>query len=466
MADIYVDLALSTGTNAGTSWTNAYQGCAGLATAAAAASAGDDIWIKGQGTYSGSNLSIQFSSGTLASPIKLMACKSATTNEPPQQSDLIPGIWTGQSTRAQDDGDVPSVAGATSDNHPIKIDGQYVIYGIEFLASTDFQINTGSGDAAGHFVECRVGWGTQTGSSKGLNFGGNNYCAFTRLTQCEIAPDHSSCRMSSGRGAHTEFDDCTQSLAMTYCWDSGLDGTVLYRACDLSNINTTFVDVTNVANFRLTLENCETHASLALTSGSAPNAVYRIASYQSEPDGTAKGTGESRQSMEVATDAGDIVVTTADYRDSGADDGADGNYAWAMTPSAALVPNFRGFRSDLIVGWVMGDGTSKTAKIRIANDSGADLYDDDISARLFYPSEAGGAKHELFDTKMNLLGTPSQDGTYLKDDTVSTWNGSAANPQVIEIPIAPDYEGPIYAEVELKLGATDTVFIDPMLEVA
>lgn len=47
---LYVDAALASGANDGSSWANAYQGAGGLQLALAAAGAGDQVWVA-DGTY-------------------------------------------------------------------------------------------------------------------------------------------------------------------------------------------------------------------------------------------------------------------------------------------------------------------------------------------------------------------------------------------------------------------------------
>ena len=70
MADVYVDLSLATGTNAGTSWANAYQGAAGFVSAAAAAAAGADVWVKGTVTTSAA-IGLDFANGTANNPVRV-----------------------------------------------------------------------------------------------------------------------------------------------------------------------------------------------------------------------------------------------------------------------------------------------------------------------------------------------------------------------------------------------------------
>ena len=86
---------------------------------------------------------------------------------------------------------------------------------------------------------------------------------------------------------------------------------------------------------------------------------------------------------------------------------------------------------------VVGDGTSQTLTVNIANSGGGDYNDDDVWLEAKSPSEAGTADFDFYTTQMDLEATPS----VVAGDTGSTWGTGGNNHQKLTIELAPDYEG-------------------------
>ncbi len=471
MTDRYVDLALGSGLNDGTSWTDAWQGTGGFLSACTNAAAGDRVFVKGQVTE---NVTRDFliANGIIGNPVVFLGCKSATTATPPTQSDLIPGYATGASVFAYDDADAPDLT-QTGSSNSIKIRGFAYFYGIKFRSGTAIYIyESTSTKSGGRFAE---------------------ECLF----ESNVSNGFSARDMEIGAGAsgpddgHVEFYNCRLRIGdsddqvvlegscsfvgCVFDSDSTLPagglihlaaavGFVEFVGCDFSAV-TNIVDITNatsVAQFR----GCVFASSYTLANGT-PSYPFRLSNYGSAADPSpAKGAGESIQNYDYKSNHGDIILETTAVRTNGADDGADGGFSWAMTPTIDKTRDeYWALTSEWISSWVAGDGTSKTATVYVANSGGADYNDDDIWLEVWYPPEDGLAQLDFKDTRMGLLGTP----TAVTDDTDSVWGTGGNNPQKLQATIAPDYEGLVTARVCFAKhfsASPETLYVDPKLDVS
>jgi len=88
MANWYINPGLGSGTNAGTSWANAFNSTTTAWTdAITASSAGDDFYVNAASTVSNSTAQTLTFKGTSASPNRVFSC-STITNNPPVTADL------------------------------------------------------------------------------------------------------------------------------------------------------------------------------------------------------------------------------------------------------------------------------------------------------------------------------------------------------------------------------------------
>ena len=171
MADVYCDMDLGTGNDDGTDWANAYKLFSGVS---GNLSAGDTLWVQGSQNVSEGAVTLAFG-GTAGNIVKAFGVKNGTTAEPPVQADLIPGLRTGNATRAYDQtsGDAPPNYNiATVNNESLIIHGHVYIYGITFKAGrsttvgalTNSQITI---EECGFEIAVQAGYSFSTGAGSG-----------------------------------------------------------------------------------------------------------------------------------------------------------------------------------------------------------------------------------------------------------------------------------------------------------
>jgi hypothetical protein len=451
MADIYCDMDLTTGANDGTSWTDAYRTLQ-AAWASGATAAGDKVWVKGTQSHSGSNVDLSTDADIWGDRVEIIGCKSATTATPPAASDIIPGLATGDTDRAYDDADVPTFT--ITDTSDLTFRGVYYCYGIKFVTGTGGN-NWDDNDGYARHEECefetsRVGNSGGSGRKEFINCADTHTGSGGQTWSSSAGGLWQGCVLTNSAGVTNMFSD-PRNLCQ-------------FEGCDLSDAAHVLLSATSLSGGKITLRNCTLHASFVFQSGSFAGHVV-IESFGSDSS-SGKTSGSSVQAYDYVSNEGDVVEETTAVRTGGADDGADGGFSYALTPNINETAEPADWlTSPEMMVWVAGDGTSKTLTCYIANSGAADYNNDDVWLEALYPSEAGTAQHDYESNRMVIKGTP----TAVTDDASSTWGTGGNNPQKLELTIAPDYEGIVYARVKFAkrfASSPETLYVDPRLEVA
>ena len=449
MANVYCDLDLASGGNDGTSWADAYQT---LAAAASGLSAGDVLYLKGTETVSGSP-TVAFPATDVNNPVKILAVKTATTNEPPVQSDLIPGWRTGETrtvaNRAQLDADRPiySVPDAGAD---MTISGYFYIYGVEFNIADNYLI----GGSYFIFEECEIEI-----TSTGDVIGSANAPAIYRFVNSTIRTLGG--QILAGRGGFWEFIGCdftADAGGYTIFGVTSIGGTFRCIGCDFSNQDFTLVNVANAGSRFFYFQNCQISSGASIVSGTWTS-LERVELHQTA-NITSKSSG-TVTNVDIVTGNGNVTDETTAVRTGGANDGST-SWSLAFTPTVSdTQENYHGLIGPWMAFKISGDGTSQTVSVYIANSGAADYNNDDVWLEVMYPSEGGTAQYDNQTTQMDLLGTPSA----VTDDTGSTWGTGANNHQVLQASIAPDYVGRAYCRVVFAKNfssSPETLYVDPL----
>ena len=468
MADVYIDES-HTNDGDGDGWSDA-TGAGGarndLEAAIDAASAGDVLFLRAGGAATAGAYSPDAADTNMAqNAIRIYGVKAATTNTPPVQSDLIPGIATGDSTRAYDQtsGNAAPVTGST-DNGP-DVRGEWFCYGVRWDGSSPF-VTYRFTNANQYYYECEFlqprFFNLGNSSTGSLYF---YRCKFTYPSDAnsEMNPSESRVLIVDSEFAFgaTQPNYLFDGTALT-CLD------FVIRGSDLSAYTGNLIlgarQVTTIQ-----LIGCVTNSSMTISFGNTPAHHWRVILWDCD-DGTETDlvAGESRNSLEGEAWNGTFDNDFSFTRESGASDLARGAFSRKMTPIADSTQEWtlplEGIEEHFLLE---GDGTSKTMTVYIANDGGADLDDDEIWVEVHYPSEDGDARHYYTDTRPTLLGTPNT----LTDDTESDWNGDGAgsnNAQMIQVPLAPDYTGPVMWRVFVgkRQSSPDNFYYDPFVEIS
>jgi hypothetical protein len=469
MAYRHVDLTLASGANDGTSWADAYQGVAGLATAGG--TAGDIVFVKNSGTAAGTYTLVgPTTAAGYVNPTQYYAVLAATTNEGVNvvTADLVPGIATAGAgtTPAYDHADSPLIQ--TNSPNDITFTGSVYAYGLD-IQSGDWIAPTSN--YAVTLEECRVACsGVNNTAYLGAIGNVDEIQCFT-LINSKLDNGGTSSSKITLRG-HPRvriqggvIDSNHTTAVMTF---EEFSGSCQIIGADLSiGGETTIIDVGNGDGGHVTLHRCKYPASHVLVGGTTPNR-FKVESWGSE-DSTGLTTGGSEQAMEIRTAEGAVDIETTAVRTGGADDGAAGAFSWALTPNAsATVDGVQPLYSPDMRIVVEGDGTSKTVTVYVANDGAGspdnNKTNNEVWLELFYPSATGISMHDRETTKMLLLGSPDA----VTIDAVSTWAAPAASPQKLTQAISPDYTGIVLARVAYshRNATPDTLYVDPVPEIA
>ena len=482
MADIFVYLDLATGLNDGTSWTNAYQDNAGLDTAWTAVNHadGDSIWVKDNTATTGNSVDAiaVATAAALNDPIRIYGVKAATSAVPPTQSDLVPGIRTGNATRAYDQtttnaAPIVTVTGASD----VRLTGAVYVYGIVFVSADD--INPGFHDASSAqlWEECSFTVSASTDALKIGNVQNNRPSTILTFRRCKFVASNAGSLFRLIGGAYIRFEDCEFALANTGGAIEGQEfsGTAIFDSCDLSGSAATLVDIAGFVGGRVEFHNCKFPASHVLTTGTAA-ANYFVANYGSE-DNTGFNSADSEQAFEINTLEGAVDIETTAVRTGGADDEATdsgGPFSFALTV-ANVTDNYVGLESPWMQTWVEGDGTAQTINVYLANnaaENAANLIEtNEIYLDVRAPDEAGTSIYSFWPDDgapgdgggfENLLDASPADLT----TTSETWGTGANNDQKLTQSIAPDYRGWVYARVVYSRSGGIVLYLDPLIEVA
>jgi len=458
-----------------------------LHTAMAATSAGDFVFVKGNTNSRTSDLTVQGrNSNAGAATTMIIGVKAATTNEGVSivQSDLIPGYLTGDAAKAYDQtsGNAAPIVKTANTGVDIFFNGNVWCYGIRFQSASRILMLNNNTKCV--FEECEFIWGqTDTTSDFFIAWTGGH---FGQYFKCKLTPPNNTSALlavSNNSYLYAEFFDTEFNFAAAVTQlfaavATAAVGNVLWHGTDFSVLSSlTAIFPSGAANQYIgggmALIGCKLGSGDVVTNGNpawgggggASITGPASMSFSSGADpGSPLGTGESDQSLEFIANTGDIIEETTAVRTGGADDGATGAWALAITPITGMTTLFyECLYSPWLDGWIDGDGTSKIVTVYIANDSGADLNDDGVWLEVMYPSSDGNKQADFIErTRMDLFATPSA----VTDDATSTWGTGGDNPQKLQATIAPKYSGPVRVRVAFAPGTTDTLYVDPKLDIA
>ncbi len=460
MADLYVDL---TGGGTAVSPFNSWATAASSAETAledAACVAGSRVFVKCGATATNDPDTVAASrtltsAGTHANPVQIIGVKNGTTAAPPTNSDLV--------DYQAGDTDVPIIecTGGTSN---MSFEGSVYAYGIQFKCGQRFLGVATTPGLFWTFENCLLA-AAQAASSGYISLGSTSF---------ETGSEYRFINTDIDFGGASNLNEFRVSTAGNIFWDGGswegpaaqflvdsfFRGNVHIKGVDLTNLGAnTILDLTDMDDGRVTIENCKINASLALATGTWPDAQSFVKLHNCTAD---TGVATSIIGFEEECLAGTVEDEQTVFRTGGATDEAKGAHAFKMTPSASATFG-NPLRSPPMAIWL--DGTETTVDVFICNDAAEssptnDVHTNEVWAEVW-------ASDATLDTAQAVLDTSRADPLTADTDIASdssTWGTGGNNAQKISITtIAPGYEGWAFVQVCCKdlSGNPTIIYVDP-----
>lgn len=450
MAIVYCDIALGTGADDGTSWTDAYRLFQGALTGAGA---GGTVYIKtgdGSTTDTASGTRVFTSPGTAIAPVYVYGIKTGISATPP--------VTDSTDLTSRGDSDSPTIV--TTSVGDMRFIGYAVCVGLTFISSNDFEISTGA-VLDWLWIDCKINWVFQM---RVLNPGQS-----FRYENCDLAPTNAAAQLLSRFGAEILIDGGLFSgTAVTKLVDGGPSGFIRIRGCDLSTVLASKIvkDFAGSVSAKTQIINCEMPATYTKSTGT-PSDHISFLEIMSSDDSSALGSSASVQQYYLENIFGTIEMETTITRE--ASDGASGEFSYAIEPKVSTCTEpFTGVKSPMFVVWNEGDSTAQKIEIFIANDSAStDYVEGEVIAKLWSPSSSGTAQHDYNVNDEMVFLIPAAPAA-LTNDPGSTWGTGGNNHQVLTFDLSaalsPDFQGPLYCQIEVcEDSATPKIcYVDPL----
>ncbi len=440
MAFFYVDSDGSGAAAPYNSWATAAQD---LNVAVAAMAAGDVCFAQGAAIDTVAAARTLASAGTVANPIRVYGVKNGTTN-------------TGTSVVTSD----MSVRGTdtlynfdlTGGGNDLTFTGTCYYYNINFTIIDRFLLSTT--DRNYGFDNCEL-----TGVSFRLN---GNHMIVT-LNNCDM--DFHLWPSNTNVGGMLEINGGVWSYSGNYL----IRAPVQTYLCSINSVDLSGSSVTDIfqggvsSDGRIVINNCKMPTSWTrITTVSSTNSVWNYKEIGCSSNTSAKGATTSYPDYVEECYFGTIELEQTIVRTGGADDGASGLFAYAMTPRANLTTESTdGLLSPWMEVWVAAG--SNTITVYICNDSAStDYLEDEVWCEFYFPDAGDTAQHDqVYDPALPHLINST---TAVTDDAGSTWGSGGNNHQTMSATVNSGFEG--YALVRLHLAkrqaTPDTLYLDPI----
>jgi len=427
----------ATGTNAGTSWLNAWTSIA----SATGVAAGDIAKVEYRHSESGLSAAVNFANGTLTNPVQIVSC----------DKDNSDAARVGASI----------AFGTTS---AIGFFGSLYCYGVTLGQTASLLRLAPPNSGIQIYDTCVL---APTGST-GLQFGdGSNSRWSIQLlnTTIDLSGTSSSAALVSISGTTNSIFSWVGGSYICRSPQTNLFGSltgvavgriagVIFSGTVTSLISGSATQSSN----NLTFTGCipPTYTNIFTTSPTSYCARINLDGFQS-------GTLTAAllpPTLEVDV-TGTIAADLTRYRAGGANDGSNANsYSWAFTTNSTAAQFTTPITSPPISRWVTAG--SHTVTVYIA--SGATQHNDDVWLEVMSPSEAvsatGQARYQS--TRRAPLATPAA----LTTDGVSTWTGTGVGTlQKISVTINPTVAGVVTVRVNVA-DPSSSIYVDPKLDVS
>lgn len=450
----YIDPGLVGGTNAGTSWTNAFNATDGTAwaTAITASSAGDDFYVNAASTNTNTTSQTLTFKGTAAAPNRVFSC-STLTGAPPILADLGRGA-------------AYTTTGASS----ITIRGYVYIWGVDFNCGTGTSaasFSLANTTAEQYYDNCKFNL-LATVANCLINIGSANNCSMTwNNTVCTFnGGTGSGLVMSNGpflwKNTASAILGTQSAISNLFQDNNNLAGTLICDSVDFKNGTGIASGKNLVGSYQtgraIQFINCLITSGVLITTPTTPHVIID----QIVTDSAATNYLQQRNMYQ-----GVLTADTTHYNN--ASDGSSVTpaspnlYSWKVVTTANAKPATP-FLCFAIEQWVTA-GTYAASKVFISSATAA-LKTNDVFVDVQYlgASYALGSSVTSFGATSQIPGGTTP-GTLASASPAWGTSGLGNDYQLAIPSFTTSADG--YVRFYVKVGkASLTVYIDPAVTVA